>query len=327
MRKLLVCLLLLLVLSSCDQEANDKNSIMKTVDFSSSELNEPKVEKDALANNNNNNEDDTYATDDVDDTDENESNEESEYKKQFDEVNLDELPINRASIEKYRLSDEGVLVIEPFLTDDIHVDSASINQFNNDMIRAAELQKEIDNGKSFTDYSSSDQEILVWYERGIDPWYVGESCGWGCAFWFEEFISSSELQSQNENTYELRNIYDDSVSTCWSEGVNGNGIGESFELVANTNMIPRLIAIYNGYSKSVDTFNNNNRVKTLELTINDDISVILELEDVMGEQLFVLEDLIDNEEDFTFKFEILEIYKGEKYDDTCISEIKIRDGH
>lgn len=324
MRRLLYVLLVSLVFTSCNQASNNGNNKRNSVELISAEIIDTQVNSDISPSNNEIK--DVSFDFELNDKSNNNSNEKSDAHDSA-EYNPDDLPINRAKYEKYSYNKDGVLVIKPYYTDDIHVDSAAINKYESDMNRAEELQKQLDNGKSFSELTEEEREIYGRFERGEDPWFVGEYCGWGCAFWFEEFIASSELQSQNGNTYVLRNLYDDTVDTCWSEGVNGDGIGESFELIANTNMIPRLISIYNGYSKSNETFYNNNRVKTLELTINDEIKVILELEDVMGEQMFILEELVETDENFSFTFKILEIYNGEKHDDTCISEIKIRDGH
>ena len=84
--------------------------------------------------------------------------------------------------------------------------------------------------------------------------------------------------------------------------------------------------IVNGYAKNEKLFKANSRVKKLKLTIDGTKEYILELEDTMNPQLFDIE--YEQEPDFDklnavrAEFEILEVYKGEKYEDTVITTLK-----
>jgi len=86
--------------------------------------------------------------------------------------------------------------------------------------------------------------------------------------------------------------------------------------------MPRItkLLIVNGYVKSQTAWKNNSRVKRLKFYVNDKPIAILNLEDSRSEQIFEFEPMSDTV-DWTMKFEILEVYKGEKYDDTALSEI------
>ncbi len=65
--------------------------------------------------------------------------------------------------------------------------------------------------------------------------------------------------------------------------------------------------------------------------LNDELYAILNLEDSRQEQLFKFDPLGYSERSdweilttqpwWTIKFEIMEVYKGDKYDDTAITEI------
>ena len=61
----------------------------------------------------------------------------------------------------------------------------------------------------------------------------------------------------------------------------------------------------------------------MKLYINDKFYAILNLEDTRHTQDFKTELLgrLESEEEMVLKFEILEVYKGNKYEDTAISEI------
>ena len=62
----------------------------------------------------------------------------------------------------------------------------------------------------------------------------------------------------------------------------------------------------------------NNRVKKLKIIFSDERYQIADLKDVNNFQRI----LIDRDSPTKFiKLEILEVYKGSKFNDTCISEI------
>lgn len=80
------------------------------------------------------------------------------------------------------------------------------------------------------------------------------------------------------------------------------------------------------------SFNNNSKVKKFALYINGNLSAYLELEDKMDFQKFnsseftsLFDEFITNESEspkkFNLKFEIVDVFQGLKYKDTCISEL------
>ena len=139
--------------------------------------------------------------------------------------------------------------------------------------------------------------------------------------------ASSHLAPQGKNNYDEKNLYDDNYFTPWVEGVKGYGIGEKVTLTVEIDYITiGGITITNGYSKSQTAWKNNSRVKKLKFSYNGQEMFILNLKDQMGEQSFAFgKDLnFDGKEltkKFTITLEILDVYKGDKYDDTAISEI------
>ena len=87
------------------------------------------------------------------------------------------------------------------------------------------------------------------------------------------------------------------------------------------------IAIINGYAKDDTLWKNNNRVKKLKVTIDDSLEFYLELEDNKKLQIFDIN--YENEiitKPVNLKFEIVEVYKGDKYDDTCLSSLYLVGG-
>jgi hypothetical protein len=133
--------------------------------------------------------------------------------------------------------------------------------------------------------------------------------------------ASSNLLGDHNIDHTANLLIDNKFSTAWVEGVPGDGIGE--ELLFTTDKENKLssIDIVSGYAKTNKTYTSNNRVKTLELSFSDGSSVVEILKDkVMGYQrITFLRPILTN----FVKFRILEVYKGTKYEDTCISEIKL----
>ena len=132
--------------------------------------------------------------------------------------------------------------------------------------------------------------------------------------------ASSSLPTQGKNSYGINKINDGNPMTAWVEGADGYGIGESFEIKA-----PNVNNIYNGYQSSPSNWKNNSRVKKFKVYKDNKPLCYLVLTDEMGRQLFELPVKVDFEKGYdnpsTFRFEIVEVYKGDKWDDVAISEI------
>lgn len=172
-------------------------------------------------------------------------------------------------------------------------------------------------------YENCDETIESYWD------VMGGGCSWYCAGGQDTLSASSCLASNKEITYEAANIHDLNYKTAWVEGVDGYGIGESVTYhfpPQNPRMTEIIIA--NGYIKSEKAWKENSRVKKLKMYLNDIPFAILNLSDSRHKQHFEVEPLGYTDEDkerkmtwWTIKFEILDVYKGEKYDDTAISEI------
>jgi len=197
------------------------------------------------------------------------------------------------------------------------------------------------------------------------------------------YATSSELDAvdpfEDLGKYGGFNLFDRNPATAWVEGVDGNGIGETFTIGIGEELKENIF-IVNGYQKSRDLFTQNNRIKTFRLTlyvgfmIPGDVTEIyayvyavpygepteIGLEDSFGVQQIrfpfdltmaeafkekqmavflkdfktrmeeMQQSFIGFEEEpeiqYFLKFEILDVYKGTKYNDTCISDIWISSG-
>lgn len=117
--------------------------------------------------------------------------------------------------------------------------------------------------------------------------------------------------------YLPQNLNNISIGKPWVEGLEGSGIGIKIK-IKNANNFSKII-ISNGFvSRKTQTYYNNNRVKKIKINNLKKIDepTIIELEDTANPQEFAL-NFSTNE----IELEILAVYKGEKYDDTCINFI------
>lgn len=156
-------------------------------------------------------------------------------------------------------------------------------------------------------------------------WNVIEGgCSWYCEGGNFSVKASSSLHPEKGIVYKAENANDLSYKTAWVEGKDDEGIGEYLEYYFK-NSSPRVtkIIISNGYMKSETAWKNNNRVKKLTLFVNGKIYGVLNLEDSRTDQVFDIGTFGRNKNgtDLILKFEILEIYKGDKFNDTAITEI------
>jgi len=132
-------------------------------------------------------------------------------------------------------------------------------------------------------------------------------------------ISASSTLEPNKKSYRINNLIDHNPLTAWVEGDEGYGIGSYFEISSNN-----LNTIYNGYQNSPSNWLKNSRVKKFKVYFNGKPLCYLVLKDEMGEQNFELPFDADWNTAHIFKFEIIEVYKGTKYSDVCISEIGVQ---
>ena len=168
--------------------------------------------------------------------------------------------------------------------------------------------------------------LLEKYGETIESiWDIIEGgCSWYCDGGNYLVKSSSSLSSENITSYIAKNANDLSYKTAWVEGKSDEGIGEYLEYYFK-NKSPRItkIIISNGYMKSDTTWKNNNRVKKLKFYVNGKEYGILNLNDSKTDQVFEIGTFGHNQNgsDLILKFEIFEVYKGDKYNDTAITEI------
>jgi hypothetical protein len=163
--------------------------------------------------------------------------------------------------------------------------------------------------------------------------------------WFfnisKPYVSATSQLKEGNYIYRAGNTIDNDPETAWVEGADGSGISEKilFTVVpvygkeAGSYLVEK-IGIINGFCKNRSLFFKNNRVKKIRLVwyayywevleeTEDNVIAhekIIELKDTMQMQYIEFDKPVRM---YQFLLEILEVYKGSVYDDTCLSEVKV----
>jgi len=172
----------------------------------------------------------------------------------------------------------------------------------------------------------------------VSPGYydvMGGGCCWYCGWGVDSISASSYLKSKYATiNYLPENAHDMSFQNAWVPGGETNGIGEylTYYFLQNSPRITKII-VANGYVKSKKAWVENSRVKKLKMYIDNKPYAILNLEDNRREQIFEFSPIGKGKHENTrwedmkklpkwsLKFEILEVYEGDWYNDVAISEI------
>lgn len=151
-------------------------------------------------------------------------------------------------------------------------------------------------------------------------YYIGS---WGCNYYENGGPDSTWASSTLGKNFDVENLGDEILDRAWAEGKPGSGIGETINYRTIRNAWPlEKIIIYNGYQKEIGLWKRNNRVKELKLYVDGKAVAVLPLADETGAQSFdVTKWFKQREKPYAIKLEILSVYKGDKHDDTVISEI------
>lgn len=174
-----------------------------------------------------------------------------------------------------------------------------------------------------------------------------------------QVVCSSFLK--NDKKYSISNVFDGDITTCWADGVATDGSGQmirdkiyghadTWSIIPDSTAAEMIICylphnppekitkirIYNGYGKSEILWNANNRIKKLGISIvgykekisNYDLTqskLTVNLKDI-GWNEIIINDYLKEKDKINFinriQLYIIDTYKGNKYNDTCISEIE-----
>lgn len=166
-----------------------------------------------------------------------------------------------------------------------------------------------------------------------------EPIKWIISIGLEELEYSKELNISASSIlgplYSEGNLTDGDINTCWSEGVDGQGIGESVSIkpnfiyensdevmIVDSRKFSSLeIGILNGYCKTLELYESNSKIKSFDVYVNGSFYSSYNLDDIYNEfQSIFIEntDIIDE-----IIITITDIYEGTVYDDCCVSEMVV----
>lgn len=196
--------------------------------------------------------------------------------------------------------------------------------------RIGDFMAEVIDDKEGLHFEYGPNKELYGFEEDI---FMGCSEWCSVGNWEYKATATSTLKSQSGISYDASNILNYERKNTWVEGVNGYGIGETIEISqkyearGNENDIDFLnLCIVNGYAENIEKWTNNSRVKELKFFFNDKYVTNIELEDTINPQYINIEEFglkTKFGEEAKFSFEIVDVYEGEKYDDTAITGIVV----
>lgn len=135
--------------------------------------------------------------------------------------------------------------------------------------------------------------------------------------------ASSVLESDEDlfNPYAAR---DNNAETAWAEGVPGDGIGERLIIEFDQETTITSVSLINGFAKIHDKYGNlylkNNRIKSVLIQFDDGAEVFDLIDNDMNFQQLIFK---NNHKSKTMIITIQSVYKGDIWQDTCLSELKI----
>lgn len=155
----------------------------------------------------------------------------------------------------------------------------------------------------------------------------------------------AKASSTLKEKYAAGNVIGSELSKAWCEGRDGPGVGETLRIDFGRPLHLDGVAVYGGFFKSADLLAANGRVKALRLTSDDGTDELVKLADPAEPlktdpstqlpiddwwtHLLAAEPpwhrtAHETDSPATWvQLEILEVYPGSKYTDTCISRVDV----
>jgi len=142
-----------------------------------------------------------------------------------------------------------------------------------------------------------------------------------CFSFFVNTVRATSYLEENGVEYLPENLRKyDMADKPWVEGVDGQGIGEKifFKDFSLNNGSMHISIGYVSYDKPY-LYTQNSRPKTISLSVENKFSITVSLKDTPNFQEIKLPSDISNDD--TLILEILDVYPGTKFEDTCINSI------
>lgn len=139
---------------------------------------------------------------------------------------------------------------------------------------------------------------------------------------FSAATASSTLAADSVASYGAEHLIDGDITTGWSEGVSGTGVGEWFELSADSPQLVSGMRLFAGYHKSSDLFRKNACPTKVRVEFSDGTSEEMSLGDVSFGKEVTLNFARQHETTYVRVY-ILEVRSGTDFSDTVVSEATV----
>lgn len=125
---------------------------------------------------------------------------------------------------------------------------------------------------------------------------------------------------EGKTSYEPSNLKDGSIDPwCVKQGSSQKN---TFTFEYTEPITLDYVHILNGFAKG-DLYRKNNRIASLNLIVDKQFHSKIDFPDTIEHEVYLASSIKGKE----FQFEIDEVYKGEKYNDTCISEFSLNSNY
>ncbi len=132
------------------------------------------------------------------------------------------------------------------------------------------------------------------------------------------YVVASSTYDGDRATHIATNLIDGKRETNWTEGVDGNGIGEYVHFEFQKEQTITGFRICSGNHSSDSYYTKNARPEEIKLTFEDGSSEEFTLLDAKEELTFQLSEAVTTK---TVRLSIQSVYEGSSWEDTVISEI------
>lgn len=127
--------------------------------------------------------------------------------------------------------------------------------------------------------------------------------------------------------FNAKNTLDANMKTAWLTPKSGKGAQIEYVFNMQDNGLNSgtlfSIAVFNGWRKDYQTWNDFSRIKKVFITINDSPYAEVTLEDTYKLQYIDLDKKkLDPTRRYRVRFKIMEIYPGKKYEQTALSDVQ-----
>ena len=129
-------------------------------------------------------------------------------------------------------------------------------------------------------------------------------------------IKSSSTLKDSKNRYLVKHLIDKKEAS-WCEGKKGYGVGEIITVHLKKEAAISEIYVLNGYGSS-EYYRKNSRIKSFQVSTENSDKLIVEIKDSTDPEKIKLPKTIYGK---ILKLQIKSVYRGSKWDDTCLTEI------